>query len=194
MTAKLRGRAAPQRVSEVVFPCIIPYSSTGDNPSIRVTEFRNSNSEKITMTQYTAGENQSIRELLASRRAEFGLHREFYQSELIYRADLDRIWRRGWLFAGHTCQIPQPGNYFTVRLENDSLIIVRDDDGSLHALYNLCRHRGTEICDSQCGHVGRFVCPYHQWTYARDGALTSCRGMHEVNLDRSQLSLQAEKS
>ncbi len=141
------------------------------------------------MTQYTAGENQSIRELLASRRAEFGLRREFYQSELIYRADLDRIWRRGWLFAGHTCQIPQPGNYFTVRLENDSLIIVRDDDGSLHALYNVCRHRGTEICDSQCGHVGRFVCPYHQWTYARDGALISCRGMHEENLKRSELSL-----
>ncbi len=60
----------------------------------------------IAMTQYTAADDQSIRESLASRRAEFGLCREFYQSELIYRADLDRIWRRGWLFAGHSCQIP----------------------------------------------------------------------------------------
>ena len=46
-------------------------------------------------------------------------------------------------------------------------------------MWNVCRHRGTLICDQPQGRVGRLVCPYHQWAYARDGSLVSCRGMQE---------------
>ena len=81
-----------------------------------------------------------------------------------------------------------PGDYFTFAVDDDSLIVIRDDDGEIHALWNVCRHRGTQICDEPQGKVGRLVCPYHQWTYARDGSLVSCRGMQE-DVDKSELGL-----
>lgn len=140
------------------------------------------------MTQLTPDECRRIRNSIASRKPGYSLPREFYGEETIYRADVERIWRRGWLFAGHTCQIPQSGDYFTFDLGDDSLIVVRDDDGSINALHNLCRHRGTLLCNEASGKVGRFICPYHQWTYARDGALVSCRGMQD-ELDKTEFGL-----
>jgi Rieske 2Fe-2S family protein len=136
----------------------------------------------------TAQENQSLRELIAAREPGYGLPGEFYSSEAVYRAELERIWRRGWLFVAHTCEIPAPGDYLTFCVDADSLIVIRDDDGSIKALWNVCRHRGTQICSEPQGKVGRLVCPYHQWAYGRDGSLVSCRGMQE-DLDKSQLGL-----
>ena len=92
-------------------------------------------------------DNHRIAELVASRQAGYSLPGEFYADELVYRAELERIWRRGWLFVGHSCEIPDPGDYFTFAVDDDSLIVIRGDDGEIHALWNVCRHRGTQICD-----------------------------------------------
>ncbi|MEX2307944.1 MAG: aromatic ring-hydroxylating dioxygenase subunit alpha [Pirellulales bacterium] len=127
----------------------------------------------------SAEENRLIAELIALRQPGYTLPGEFYSSELVYRAELDRIWRQGWLFVGHGCEIRNPGDYFTFAIDVDSLIVIRNDDGQIHALWNVCRHRGTQICEQAQGRVGRLVCPYHQWTYARDGSLVSCRGMQD---------------
>ena len=139
---------------------------------------------------YSAVESEPFLEtLIASRKPGHGLPGMFYTDESVYQADLDRIWRKGWLFVGHSCEISTPGDYLTFNLDRDSLIVVRGDDGTANALWNVCRHRGIELCDQPSGRVGRFVCPYHQWTYGRDGELLSCRGMQE-NLDKSKLGLQ----
>jgi Rieske 2Fe-2S family protein len=119
----------------------------------------------------------------------WSLPREFYAGEAIYQADLEHIWRRGWLFAGHSCEVRQPGDYFTLSLDSDSFLVIRGDDGTARALHNVCRHRGSLICTEDRGHVTRLVCPYHQWTYGKDGALLACRGMQE-ELDKSQFSLR----
>jgi Rieske 2Fe-2S family protein len=71
---------------------------------------------------------------------------------------MDFIWRSGWLFAGHSCQIPKPGEYFLYEVDGDSLIIVRGNDGEVRALYNVCRHRGSIICEAEHGTVKRFIC------------------------------------
>jgi len=130
----------------------------------------------------------SIGDLIASRVANRGLPRAFYHDQRVYRAEIDTVWRQGWLVAGHACQIPEAGDYFTYEFDGDSVIVVRGDDGGIRAFYNTCRHRGTQICTQQAGHVGRFVCPYHQWVYGRDGELLTARGMPD-DLDRSQLGL-----
>ena len=130
----------------------------------------------------------SIGDLIASRVIGHGLPRAFYYDERVYRAEIDTVWRQGWLVAGHACQISEAGDYFTYELDGDSVIVVRGDDGGIRAFYNTCRHRGTQICTQQAGHVGRFVCPYHQWVYGRDGELLTARGMPD-DLDRSQLGL-----
>ena len=139
------------------------------------------------MAPFMPVEKEAIQDLITSCQLGHSLPSEFYSNELIYRADIARVWRRGWLFAGHTCQIRLPGDYFTFDVSDDSFIVVRDDDGRINAFYNLCRHRGALLCDRPTGRIGRFVCPYRQWAYARDGSLVSCRGMQD--LDKGEFGL-----
>lgn len=130
-----------------------------------------------------------LESLIESCRPGWSLPRAFYTDESVYRADLERIWRRGWIFAGHDCQIPQPGDFFTLELDTDSIIVIRGDGGDLHALHNVCRHRGMRLCTEAAGSARRIVCPYHQWGYARDGRLLHCRSMPE-DFDKSQFGLR----
>ena len=140
------------------------------------------------MSSFNQAEKDKILEYVVSCQPGYGLTRPFYQDELVYRADIETIWRTGWLFAGHTCQIPKPGDYFLYEIDSDSVIVVRGDQGEINAFYNVCRHRGSVICAEPQGSVRRFVCPYHQWTYGRDGRLLLWRGMQD-GLDKSQLGL-----
>lgn len=127
--------------------------------------------------------------LVAAAPPGWSLAQDFYSAEDVYRRDLEAIWRRGWLFAGHTCEIPQVGDYFTLEVDSDSIIVIRSDAQNIHALHNVCRHRGSQICDEKAGHKGRLVCPYHQWAYGLDGTLLACRGMHE-DIDKRQFGLK----
>ena len=110
-----------------------------------------------------------IVQLLDRRQSGWSLPRDFYTDEAIYREEVDKIWRRFWLFAGHSCEAKKPGDYFTYELDNDSLVLMRQDDGSLKALYNTCRHRGSRLVTQEKGNCKGLVCPYHQWSYAKDG-------------------------
>lgn len=125
---------------------------------------------------------------LPSRRPGWTLPQPYFTDEAIYRHDLERIWRAGWIFAGHTCEIPEPGMYFTVPVDQDSVLVVRDRQGGIRAHHNVCRHRGSTLCDASAGRVHRFVCPYHQWTYDLDGTLTGWRGMQD-DLDKADFPL-----
>ncbi len=140
------------------------------------------------MLTLSVSEMNALKGLLQSRQPNFGLPRPFYHDPLLYRAEMEYIWRQGWLFAGHSCQIPEPGDYFLYEIDGDSLIIVRDDNGQVHAFHNVCRHRGSILCEEAQGRVKRFVCPYHQWTYGRDGKLLLMRGMQD-DVDKSQYGL-----
>ena len=145
------------------------------------------------MVSLTAAELLHLRETLGLKRPGYGLPRDLYHDSLVYRAEMDFIWRMGWLFAGHSCQIPKPGDYFLYDVDGDSIIVVRAIDGQVRALYNVCRHRGSVICEASHGSVKRFVCPYHQWTYDLDGHLLLWRGMQE-GLDKSQLGLHTAQA
>ena len=131
---------------------------------------------------------RTVDSLLAHRRPGWSLASEFYRDECLYRLDVERVWRNGWLFAGHTCEIPGAGDYFTLEFDTDPVVVIRGDDGSIHAHHNVCRHRGSIICTETSGRTSRLVCPYHQWTYGLDGKLIACRGMH-ADLDKSKFSL-----
>jgi Rieske 2Fe-2S family protein len=140
------------------------------------------------MLSLNADELLHLKQIIGSRLPGHGLPRSLYHDELLQRAEMEIIWRGGWLFAGHSCQIPNPGDYFLYDVDEDSLIIIRQDDGGVKAFYNVCRHRGSIICEEAEGHIKRLICPYHQWTYDRDGHLILFRGMQE-GLDKSQLGL-----
>jgi Rieske 2Fe-2S family protein len=99
-----------------------------------------------------------------------------YTSEEVFEKEAQRILLRQWTFVAHESQVAEPGSYVTDEIAGESFILVRDDGGALHALFNTCRHRGHQLCDTACGSTRRFVCPYHQWSYGLDGRLSHVPG------------------
>jgi phenylpropionate dioxygenase-like ring-hydroxylating dioxygenase large terminal subunit len=79
--------------------------------------------------------------------------------------------RRYPVIVGHGSKITKPGDFFTDDSTGLPLIITRQDDGTLRALVNVCRHRGARVCPDSAGHRKHFTCPYHAWTYRSDGGL-----------------------
>ena len=102
---------------------------------------------------------------------------------------MQAIFGRHWIFVGVEPDIPEPGDYFTVPLGRASVIVVRDDDMSIRAFHNVCRHRGSRLCDGIKGSVGNIVCPYHQWTYDLTGKLIHAKHMGD-DFDSSGLGLK----
>lgn len=104
----------------------------------------------------------------------------FYQSPLVYQTELQAMLFKSWLCAGHVSQIPDAGDYFLFDLDQESIIVCRDEKGQIHALFNNCRHRGSRVCEQAHGKRKTFVCPYHGWVYELNGALKSARQMDVV--------------
>ncbi|GAA1380440.1 aromatic ring-hydroxylating dioxygenase subunit alpha [Pseudonocardia kongjuensis] len=113
------------------------------------------------------------------RRPGWSLPQAAYTDPDVFDADLERVWAGGWLFAGHTCELAGPGDYLTRDVGRDRVIVVRGDDGALHAHHDVCAHRGSRLTTADRGCVRAFVCPYHQWVYRTDGSLRSARLMGE---------------
>jgi glycine betaine catabolism A len=126
---------------------------------------------------------------LKTRRDGHSLEQAFYTDPDLYKLDMEQIWYKDWLFIGHDCEIPKAGNYFTVQVGDYPVVIVRDRTGTVRALHNSCRHRGSRVCAGQKGSSAKLVCPYHQWTYELDGKLLFARQMGE-DFDKAQHSLK----
>ncbi|HEY2440613.1 MAG TPA: aromatic ring-hydroxylating dioxygenase subunit alpha [Solirubrobacteraceae bacterium] len=118
-----------------------------------------------------------FRQALAEHRSGYALPRAFALDPDIHEHELAAIWRQSWLFAGVSVQARKPGDFFRFDLDaGDSVVLVRDRDGQLRGLHNTCRHRGMPVCPQASGRVRRWVCPYHQWSYALDGRLLGSGG------------------
>ena len=130
----------------------------------------------------------TVQEIISRQPPGRALLQPFYSDPEIYRLDVERVWRKGWLFAGHSCEIPKEGDFFTLDVDKDSILIVRAGNGEIHALHNVCRHRGSVISDQTCGHAKKLTCPYHRWTYDLDGRLLATPGMQDLN--KSELGLK----
>ncbi len=94
-----------------------------------------------------------------------------YNDEEIFRLERERLFSRAWVFVGHESEIPQPGDYVVRRVLEDSFIVARGEDGDVRALFNMCLHRGMQVCRAEMGNASHFRCPYHGWSYRNDGRL-----------------------
>ena len=121
--------------------------------------------------------NGLISGLIAARKPGFALDRAFYADPAVYARDMERVFMREWLYAGHASQIPEPGDYFLFEVAGESVIVVRGDDGEIRSLVNVCRHRGSRVCYEKRGNTSWFSCPYHGWTYDLRGELKAARQM-----------------
>jgi Rieske 2Fe-2S family protein len=87
-----------------------------------------------------------------------GLMQYFYRSPVVYQQELDNLFFKSWLWAGHVSQIPNPGDFFLYEIAEESVIVARGNDGEIRALINSCRHRGSRVCEEKQGHCKTFVC------------------------------------
>jgi len=116
---------------------------------------------------------------------------EYFTSPAIHLDELKNIFYKRWLCIGRAEQIASPGDYFLQNIGDESVIVVRGQDGQVRAFFNLCRHRGTRICTEERGAFSKSIqCPYHAWTYGLDGSLIGVPDGHSMEgLDKDQLGL-----
>ena len=122
--------------------------------------------------------NYSLNSMLKDNyKSGYSLNQRYYKDEGIYNLEINNIFHKHWLFAGHTSQVPNIGDYFLFEFSNESIIIVRNKNNKLKAHINVCRHRGSKICLDKKGNKNLLTCPYHAWSYDLDGVLISAREM-----------------
>ncbi len=121
------------------------------------------------------------------------LAQRYYTSPEIFEEEQRRIFSAQWICVGHQSQIPDAGDFFTATVARESLIVVRGRDGAARAFYNVCRHRGTRVCESSSGRFRETIqCPYHAWTYGLDGKLLGAPDMETVaGFDRADFPLHS---
>jgi Rieske 2Fe-2S family protein len=119
----------------------------------------------------------ALREALADVREGHALPQAFYRDPAIFAQDMRHFVTAHWHCIGHASELRAPGDWMTTELAGESIIVARAADGQLHAMLNVCRHRGSRICTEPAGHApgGLLVCPYHAWTYDCTGALQRAR-------------------
>lgn len=131
---------------------------------------------------------KNLEELLARYRSGWCLEQPFYTDPHVFEQEWEFIWKKYWLFAGTTAQIPKSGDWFTYQAHRDSVIVIRGSNGEVYAHHNTCRHRGSLICLEEKGNSPKLICPYHQWVYDKDGSLLRSRLMPD-DFERSQFGL-----
>ncbi len=103
------------------------------------------------------------------------LPKRYYTEPNILEREKEEIFHKSWQYAGHACQLPDVGSYFTLDYLDDSLLFVRDADRKIRGFYNVCQHRAHQLVKGHgCKKV--LTCPYHAWSYGLDGRLRSARG------------------
>ena len=96
----------------------------------------------------------------------------YFTSPEIFSEEREKIFLQRWLCVGREAQIARPGQYFLQQIGSESVIVLRDRSGQVRAYYNVCRHRGTRLCEEHRGQLSETIqCPYHAWTYSLDGRL-----------------------
>ncbi len=101
------------------------------------------------------------------------------------------IFMREWICVGRADEVAAPGDFLTHEIAGAPILIVRQDDGELRAFVNACAHRAARLVASVDGCAKRFTCPYHAWTYGRDGRLLLAPYMETKDgFDASQHSLK----
>ncbi|TDC68540.1 aromatic ring-hydroxylating dioxygenase subunit alpha [Actinomadura sp. GC306] len=94
-----------------------------------------------------------------------------YNDPEVFAAERDAIFARSWVFLAHESEIPQVGDYVVRRVMENSFIVSRAADGAVHAMFNMCLHRGMQVCRAEQGNASHFRCPYHGWSYRNDGRI-----------------------
>ena len=113
-----------------------------------------------------------------------------YHSDETWAVDREKVFFKHWVYAGRAERLAKPGAWMRVEVAGESVLLVRGKDDRIRGFYNVCRHRGSQICEAESGQVRSHLrCPYHAWGYALDGTLVTTPMVDRDEIDRESLSL-----
>jgi choline monooxygenase len=113
----------------------------------------------------------------------------WYTDPAVLELERERIFRRSWQYIGHLGDVPEAASFFATTVGDVPVVVVRDREDEVRAFLNVCRHRGSLVCEGS-GRRETLQCPYHAWTYGLDGRLvTAPRAKREGGIDEPSLGL-----
>jgi len=122
-----------------------------------------------------------LRTAVAYRQGAMTMPGAFYTAPEILAEEREQLFARQWNCVGRASELDGAGAFVVREVAGESLIILRDRTGALRAFFNVCRHRGTRLCDAAAGRLSETIqCPYHAWTYGLDGRLLGAPHMQDV--------------
>jgi len=105
----------------------------------------------------------------------------YFVSPDVLSEEMEKLFTRQWLCVDREERVSAPGDYFLLEVADASIIILRDQQGTVRAFHNVCRHRGSRICEEHQGQFSETIqCPYHAWTYALDGRLIGAPATNDL--------------
>ncbi|GGD47867.1 aromatic ring-hydroxylating oxygenase subunit alpha [Croceicoccus pelagius] len=135
----------------------------------------------------SAGSGADYRELIREDR----IHGSLYTSEAIFKDEMERIFRQGWVYVGHESEIPKRGDFVRRQIAGDQVIVVRAQDDKINVFLNRCAHRGNLLCSDNSGSARAIVCKYHGWAYDLEGNLIDVPYPAGMTCDKQKLGLNA---
>ncbi|WP_240374120.1 aromatic ring-hydroxylating oxygenase subunit alpha [Bacillus piscicola] len=121
------------------------------------------------------------------------VHRFVYTDPEIFELEMRKVFGDTWVYLAHESEIPNVNDYKTTYLGLRPIIVSRDNDGVIRALFNRCTHRGATICRTDKGNTRNFICPYHGWNFSNDGRLNGVpwgRDGYGESFDKNELNLK----
>lgn len=126
--------------------------------------------------------NQAIRELAENVAVPFetarAMPKSVYTSDEFLKAEIEHIFKQDWFCAGRADSLANAGDYLTLTLAGQPIMVLRDHQGFLRAQSNVCRHRMSTLLEGR-GKIKTITCPYHAWTYGLDGRLRGAPAMDQ---------------
>lgn len=107
-----------------------------------------------------------------------------YWSKDFAAREWKHMWQKVWHVGGRTSQLEEPGDFITHEFMHESILMVKQEDGSIRAFFNVCMHRGNRLVNTAEGGVAtHFICPYHNWKYALDGKLDQVQDPEDFDVN-----------
>ena len=103
----------------------------------------------------------------------------YYADPNLFELEKTKVFAEGWVCAGHASEITKTGQYMTVTIGNENVVVLRDREKNIRAYSNVCRHRGMALVEGK-GKASVLTCPYHAWSYHLDGQLNKAPYMDGV--------------
>ena len=111
------------------------------------------------------------RDLVVDGPHDFKVHTSVYSDPQVFDDEMRNIFEKTWVYVAHESEIEHPGDYRTAAIGRIPVIVSRGADSQVYVMLNVCRHRGTTVCQEERGNSQYFRCPYHSWVYRNDGTL-----------------------